>query len=63
MRCPSLNGYKTRAARLAGDHLKARYSGREDAYIMSQAKAEKLRLLFARDTDANTITGELYERN
>jgi hypothetical protein len=60
VRCPPFSGFKTRAGRLC-DHLKARYSNREHAYIMSPAKAEKLRLLFERGADANSITGELRE--
>lgn len=58
--CPSPDGYKTRAARLCG-HLKARYSGRERAYIMSPAKVAKLTALFQSGRDASVITGELYD--
>jgi hypothetical protein len=57
---PSGDGYKTRAARLIGDHLRGRWSGRERAYIVSQAKARKFEALFAAGKDASCITGELY---
>lgn len=39
------SGYKTRAMRLCSA-LNGRWSGRERAYIMSPAKAAKLRALF-----------------
>ena len=58
--CPSQDGYKTRAARLA-EHLNGRYSNREHAYIMSPAKAIKLQDLFDQGRDASAITGKLYE--
>lgn len=38
---PNGTGWKTRAAHIC-DSLNARYSGREDAYIMSEAKAGKV---------------------
>lgn len=41
VRCPSTTGYKTRAARLIGDGLKCRHSGREGAYIASASKVAK----------------------
>ena len=59
VRCPSSDGYKTRAARLA-EHVGGRYSNREYAYIMSPTKAEKLLRLHAEGRDASPITGELY---
>jgi len=43
--CPSSDGYKTRAARLC-EHLNGRYSGRENAYIMSQSKAKRFEELY-----------------
>lgn len=58
VRCPSDgSGMKTRAMRLAGA-LKARYSRREDAYIMSPTKAAKLVKLYAEGRDANFFTLE-----
>lgn len=57
VRCPSTNGFKTRAARLA-EHLKGRWSNREKAYIMSPTKAQKLRSLFDEGRDAD-IFGKL----
>lgn len=59
-RCPGVDGYKSRAARLA-EHLNARYSNRERAYILSRTKANKLVALFETDRDACAITGKLRE--
>ena len=59
IRCPSHNGYKTRAARLIGDGLNGRYSGRELAYIVSPAKAAKFEKLYAEGWDASPYSGEL----
>ena len=54
--CPSdSSGFKTRAMRLC-DHLKARYSRRERAYIMSGTKVEKLKRLYAAGYDATSIS-------
>ncbi len=61
VRCPSPNDFKTRAARLIGDHLKARYSNREDAYIASPAKVKKFEALFMAGADASPVTGRLRE--
>jgi hypothetical protein len=57
--CPSNDGWKTRAARLA-EHLKGRWTGREKAYILSPRKAQRLQELFDAGRDASAITGELY---
>jgi hypothetical protein len=54
------SGHKTRAMRLIADHLKARWSGREKAYIATPAKGEKLKALFAAGQDACVMTGNLY---
>lgn len=51
--------FKGRAARLA-DYLNARYSNRERAYILSPAKVEKLRNLYAAGYDSG-FTKELYK--
>ena len=59
VRCVSADGYKTRAGRLA-EHLCARYTRREHAYIMSPAKVQKLLALYAAGRDASIMTGELY---
>lgn len=59
VRCPSPDGYKTRAARLIGDGLKGRYSRREHAYIVSPAKAAKFERLYAEGWDASSFTGAL----
>lgn len=55
----SVDGYKGRASRILSDHLKARWSGRERAYIASPAKVRKLVKLHAEGRDASTVTGEL----
>lgn len=59
VRCPSTDGLKTRAARLIGDGLRGRYTGRESGYIVSPAKARKFERLFAAGWDGSYITGEL----
>lgn len=60
VRCPSPDGRKVRVARLA-DHLKARWSGREGAYIMSPGKVLKLMTLCNQGRDASCIAGELLD--
>ena len=52
-------GFKGRAARLC-DALRGRYTHRERAYIMSPAKADKLRQLYAAGWDANVISLLFY---
>lgn len=59
VRCPSANGWKTRAARLAGAIARGRYTGREGAYIMSPTAAAKFERLFLEGWDACVITHEL----
>lgn len=56
--CPSADIFKSRAARIMGA-LNARYSGRENAYIVSPAKAAKFERLFAEGWDASTWSGAL----
>lgn len=41
VRCPSDTGYKTRAACLAAYFARDRWTGRENAYIMTPAAARK----------------------
>lgn len=57
--CPSKDGFKTRAARLACALSRDRYSGREHAYLMSQRAAERFQALYAAGWDASAFTGEL----
>lgn len=57
--CPSPDGYKTRAARLAERLANYRYTGRENAYILSPTAADRFERLYAEGWDANVITGEL----
>jgi len=59
VRAPSTTTFKTRAARLAGDGLKGRYTNREKGYVMSPAKFEKFKKLYMDGWDASTVTGEL----
>jgi hypothetical protein len=60
VRCPSGDGYKTRAARLIGDGLKCRFSGRCGGYIASPAKARRFERLYAEGWDASSVTGKFY---
>jgi hypothetical protein len=59
VRCPSPDGYKTRASRLIGDGLRGRYSGRAGGYVVSPTKAAKFERLYAEGWDANGFSGEL----
>jgi len=59
VRCPSDgSGFKTRAMRLA-EHVKGRWSNREKAYVMSDAKGRRLVDLFNAGRDASSVTAEL----
>lgn len=60
VRCPSSDGYKTRAARLASSIARDRYSHRQDGYVMSTAAAARFEALYAEGADACTITGNVY---
>lgn len=62
VQCPSNDGYKTRAARLLGDGLKAYYSHRR-GYVVSPTKFAKFEKMYAEGWDASAITGELYPPN
>lgn len=59
VRCPSPDGFKTRASRLIGDGLKARWTNREGGYIASPAKVAKFEKMYKDGWDASAITGEL----
>jgi hypothetical protein len=54
------DGFKTRAHRLC-DHLRARWSNREHAYIMAVTKREKFERLYAEGYDASNWSRELIE--
>jgi hypothetical protein len=54
----NMKGLKTRAMRLASSFANTRYSGRENAYIMSPAAAKKFAQTFKDGWDASAITGE-----
>lgn len=54
------SGYKTRAERLIGDGLNARWSGREKAYIASSAQVEKMQRLYAAGFSACVMTGAIW---
>jgi hypothetical protein len=51
VQCPSKDGYKTRAARLAAA-LPGYWSNRSKGYIMSPTAAAKLKALYAAGKDA-----------
>jgi hypothetical protein len=51
-------GFKTRAHRLC-DHLRARWSNRENAYITSPTKAARFEQLYAEGYDASNWSREL----
>lgn len=61
VRCPSTTGWKTRAGRLAERLANGRYTGRENAYIMSATAAKRFEKLYAEGWDAEYISGELVE--
>lgn len=63
VRCPSSTGWKTRAARLASRLANGRYTGREQAYIMSAAAAKRFEKLYAEGWDASSFSGELQAPN
>lgn len=54
------DGMKGRCARLC-DALKARYSNRERAYIMSVSKGEKFKALHASGRDASLKFNSIYD--
>jgi hypothetical protein len=60
VRCPSTDGWKTRAARLAGYFARERYSGREHAYIMTRAAALRFEEHFRAGYDAGSIIRALH---
>lgn len=58
--CPGWHQMKTRAARICcAKGMGARYTGRENAYIMSPAAAKRFLKYYAGGYDANVITREL----
>ena len=61
VQCPSIDGFKTRAGRLANSLANGRYTHREHAYIMSPKKAERLLILYKEGWDAAVVTGELIQ--
>ncbi len=62
VRCPSSDGFKSRAARLAEYCARGRYSNRESAYILGPRQLARYEALYAQGADASPITGELRER-
>ncbi len=60
--CPGKDGYKTRAGYLCSSICRERYSGREQAYILSPAQAERFYRLYLEGWDAN-IFGNLIAPN
>lgn len=59
VRCPSPDGYKTRASRLIGDGLNCRWANRERGFIASPSKLRRFEELYAQGWDACAITGKL----
>lgn len=60
VRCPSPDGYKTRAARLAGSIARGRYSRRHGGYIMSVAASVRFEALYSAGAEACAVTGDIY---
>jgi hypothetical protein len=58
VRCPSDDGYKTRAARLA-EALKGRWTHRAGGYIMSSRKAEQFVTLYGEGWDGCFMQNKL----
>jgi hypothetical protein len=58
IRCPSPDGYKTRAARLA-EALKGRWTHRAGGYVVSPTKAAKFERLYAEGWDGCYMTATL----
>jgi hypothetical protein len=56
VRCPSTDGWKTRAARLAARLANDPYTNREHAYIMSPSAAVRFECLYAEGWDASVMT-------
>lgn len=56
VRCPSPNGFKTRASRLASTF--GRYISRADGYVMSLGRAIRFEELYRAGWDGCTVTGE-----
>jgi hypothetical protein len=54
------DGWKSRGDRLA-EHLGARYSNRERAYILPKEQGQELKRLLEGGYDANAVSGELVE--
>jgi hypothetical protein len=62
VRCPANGtGFKTRAARLACYFSRHRYSGRENAYIMSHAASLKMQKHYAEGFDASVMDRSLID--
>lgn len=59
VRCPSVDGFKSRASYLASA-LRGRWTNRERGYVMSPSKAARLVQLYEAGWDA-TLTGKLIE--
>lgn len=59
--CQSIrnDGFKERQHRLADSLSNGRYSGRENAYILSPGRAKKFQELWAAGWDASAVTGTL----
>lgn len=58
VQAPGLAGFKSRGSRLA-EALKGKWTHREKGYVMSKAKAEKLKKLYDEGWDADFMSKEL----
>lgn len=57
--CPSQDGWKTRAGRLAEVVARGRWSNREKAYVMSRRAVERFERLFRAGWDASVVVRHL----
>lgn len=57
--CDPNGGYKSRAQRLIGDGLNARWTNREGGYTASPSKVARFERLYSEGWDACSFTGAL----
>jgi hypothetical protein len=61
VRCPSTDGRKNRAARIASNLPGSRYVNRAKGFVMKAVTAAKLEAIYASGLDCCVMTGELYK--
>lgn len=59
--CPSTDGYKTRAARLASAVSRNRYSHTQGGYVCTPSAAKRFEFLYSAGADACIITGAITQ--